>query len=419
MFNRPLSIALAAPAALLTLFCLDNLRAAPPVASAPAARPALPETFLAQERLVGVEEIKIGMCNAQTGRIAGLGSGAKLGIEALFAQVNAAGGVHGRKLKLVAYDDRYEPLDSVVGTYKLINDDKVFALCTSVGTPTTAAVLPLLTEANMPLVGAVSGAESLRAPANPLVFNVRAGYLKETQALVEHLVADCGAKRVAVFIQRDGYGDAVANGVQRALRQQGLDIVARGSYVRNSTEIDAALEALIAAKPDAVVMGGSYPACAAFVRAAKGRKFSPFVCSVSFVGTESFIEAAGAAADGVFISQVLPDPQDAANPSVAEYQKAMRALGQNQFTYASLEGFINAMVLLEGLRATGANPTVGEFLKAMEKLQLDLAGQPCAFGPGNRQGFHDIFLTKVVGGQARTITKFADNPGAVAATSQK
>ncbi|MBV9658569.1 MAG: ABC transporter substrate-binding protein [Verrucomicrobia bacterium] len=376
-------------------------------------------TYLTLDRPVGAEEIKIGLCNAQTGRIASLGSGAKLGVEALFAQVNAAGGVNGRKLRLVAYDDLYEPLNSVVATNKLINDDRVFALCSTVGTPTTQAVVPMLNEAGLPLVGALSGAESLRNPANPLVFNVRAGYAQETQALVDHLVADCGVKKIAVFVQADGYGDAITRGVERALKSHALALAGRGAYVRNSTDVDDALAALTAAQPEAVIMGGSYPACAAFVKAAQQQaNFAPYYCSVSFVGTEPFIAAAGGAAEGVYISQVMPDPLDASNALVKDYQAAMRAMGQSVFTYSSLEGYANAWVLVEGLRAAGQELTVEKFIGALESLQLDLGGQPCAFGPSNRQGLRQIYLTKITGGKAVPVAGFGSAADKAVASTQ-
>ncbi len=364
------------------------------------------ETYLNQNRPVSSAELKIGLSNAQSGRSGGLGTEVRRGCEAFFKKVNTAGGIHGRQVTLVAYDDRYEPLPCMVNTERLINADGVFALCNYVGTPTARAAQPMVDEARIPLVGLLTGAASLREPVDPYVFNVRASYNEETEALVDRLTRDRRAARIAVFVQHDGYGDAVQAGVEKALAKRGLTLVAAGTYTRNTVEVDAGLATLEAAKPDAVIMGGSYQPCAALVREAGARKFTPVFASVSLIGTEDFIRSAGPAAEGVVISQVLPSPEDAKVPLVAEYQVAMRALNQegSRFTYASLEGYVNAAVLAAGLRGAGPQPDTGKFVTALEKLDEDLGGIRCAFSPTSRQGSKAIYFTRVTNGHPQTVT---------------
>lgn len=366
------------------------------------------ETYLTQQRQVGATEVKIGLSNAQSGRAGALGTEVRRGCEAFFKKVNAAGGIHGRKLTLVAYDDRYEPLPCIVNTERLINEDNVFALCNYVGTPTARAAQPLVAEARIPLVGLFTGAASLREPVDPHVFNVRASYGEETEALVDRLTRDRKATRIAVFVQRDGYGDAVRGGVEKALAKRNLPLAGAGTYTRNTIEVADGLEALIAAKPDAVIMGGTYQPCAALVRAAVARKFSPVFASVSFIGTEGFIEAAGPAAEGVIISQVLPSPEDSRLSLVAEYQAAMRALDPAlRFTYASLEGYVNAAVLAAGLRDAGPQPDTGKLIAALETLDTDLGGVRCTFQPTSHQGLKDVHFTRVTAGRPQPVNDLA------------
>lgn len=358
-------------------------------------------TYLLQDRPVDATELKIGLSNAQSGRSGALGSEVRRGCEAFFGKINAAGGIHGRRLRLVAYDDRYEPLPCMVNTERLVNEDKVFALCNYVGTPTSRAAQPMIDEARIPLVGLFTGAAALREPLDPYVFNVRASYGEETEALVERLIRDRRVARIAVFIQEDAYGDAVRAGVERALTKRGLTLVGVGSYKRNTVEVETGLEALMAARPDAIIMGGTYQPCAALVRSAAERRFTPTFASVSFVGTEGFIESAGPAAEGVIISQVLPSPEDSQIPLVAEYQAAMREAGEggNRFTYASLEGYVNAAVLAAGLRGAGPQPDTAKLVTALEVLDEDLGGVRCTFGPASRQGLKEIHFTRVAKGR--------------------
>lgn len=426
MFNRSLSILAATPATLLALFCIGNvgtLRAAPPAPSAPAvpapsasasaSRPA--ETFLAVERPVGMEEIKIGICNPTSGRQGDRGKQMVRGVEALFAQVNAAGGIHGRKLRAVSYDDHYESLYTVVGTQKLINDEKVFALCSYVGTAAATVVLPMLTEANIPLVGVTSGADSLRNNSSPFLFHVRPSYAQEIDAIVNHLVKDVGLKRIAVLYQQDGFGESTLRGVERALRQHNLTLLGKAGYVRNSVDLDAAADQLVAMKPEAIILGAVFQPGAAFVRAAQARKdFKPYLCAISAISTEEFVKSAGAASEGVLVAQVFPSPNDGRNPIIAEYQTAMRALGETAFSYASLEGYLNARVLAEGLRAAGETPTARSFVTALESQQITFGEEVCAYAPGNHQGLRQVYLTKIVKSQAQPLAAPATAPAGAA-----
>ena len=161
-------------------------------------------------------EIRIGQFAAQTGPAAELGKRLQLGIQAHFTAVNAAGGINGRKLLLVSRDDGYEPEKAVLAVKALIEEDKVFALIGSVGTPTTLAAVPAINAAGIPLIGPFTGAQALREPFNRNIFHVRASYFDETERIVQHL-STVGIKKIAVFYQNDSYGKAGLEGVTRAL----------------------------------------------------------------------------------------------------------------------------------------------------------------------------------------------------------
>ena len=195
----------------------------------------------AAENGVTADKIVFGQAAALDGPASALGQGMREGLLAAFAEANKAGGVKGHKLELISVDDGYEPNKSIAAAKQLIDQDKVFALVGSVGTPTSVAVQPIAAEAGVPFIGAFTGAEFLRDPYKPGVVNVRASYFQETETMVEHLTKDLGVTRIAIFYQDDAYGQAGLAGVKRALDQRHMQLVSEGTYERNTTAVKGAL----------------------------------------------------------------------------------------------------------------------------------------------------------------------------------
>lgn len=351
---------------------------------------------------VTATELRIGMANAQSGPAAGLGTNLKAGAEAYFARVNAEGGVHGRKIVLLSKDDGYEPARSAAATRALLEQDKAFALFGYVGTPTSSAAVPLASRASVPYLFPFTGAEFLRNPVNKWVFNVRASYFDETETMVERLTKDAAAKRIALFIQDDGFGEAGKAGVNRALHKRGMKVAAEARYKRNTMDIDAGFAKIKAAAPDAVIFVGTYKPFAAIVKKARAEGISAKFMTVSFIGTAGFIEAAGSEGEGVYITQVMPSPHSIDMPLVKQFQQDMKGGPVN---YTSLEGYVNAAVLVQGLRQAGAHPSRAAFLGALESLNADLGGLTVAFSRASHQGAKVVFLTVIRGGKAVPVGK--------------
>ena len=359
------------------------------------------------EEGVTQNEIVIGMSNALSGPASGLGTELKAGALAYIDKVNAAGGVNGRKIKLISYDDGYEPERAAATTRKLVGYDKVFALFGFVGTPTSAAAVPFATKMGVPYIAPFTGAEFLRNPVNPIVFNVRASYFDETEGMVQHLTQDLGIKKIGVFIQDDGYGNAGKAGVNRALNKRHLTLAGEGKYARNTTEVDAGLKALKAANPEAVIMVGAYKACAAFVKKARASGFNPKFLNLSFVGTSNFINEAGSDGEGVYITQVMPSPYDASNSIVKRYQTDLKESDkQSEYDFTSLEGYADAVVLVDVLKKAGTKLTRASLTNAFEHLNVDLGGLKVAYSPTDHQGSKSIFYTVIKDGKAVSISKF-------------
>ena len=344
-------------------------------------------------------EVKIGMVNVQTGPASGLGKGMRQGAEAVFKAVNGKGGVHGRQINLLVGDDGYEPDKAIDETLKMIEQQKVFSLFGYVGTPTANAVLPIVKEMDVPLVGAFTGAMSLRQPVTQQVFNVRASYDDEAETLVAHFIAK-GAKSVAVFYQDDGFGAAVLSGTDKALKKRSMTISAKGTFQRNTLAIKTGLAAMIDAKPDAVVMVGTYAPLAAFIREARTAGLKSQLATVSFVGTDNLVSDVGAAGDGVVISQVVPFPDDNDLPIQRECREALAASGGGKLGFVNFEGCITAKVMVVALERAGTAPERAGLVKALHSLQgHDLGGLKIAFAENNHQGLSDVFLTQIQGGK--------------------
>jgi ABC-type branched-subunit amino acid transport system substrate-binding protein len=346
---------------------------------------------------VSADKIVLGQAAALTGPAAALGQGMKMGLEAAFAEVNKAGGIKGRKLELKSVDDGYEPTRSIGVVKKLLNEDKVFAIIGTVGTPTAAAILPIAANAGVPVIGAFTGVEFLREPYKPLVMNVRASYYQETEAMVEHLTKDLGYTRIGIMYQDDGYGQAGLAGLQRALEKRHMKLTGEGTYERNTVAIKTALLAVRKAKPEAVVMISSYKPAAAFIKLAREIKFDPTFVNVSFVGSDALAKELGPNGAGVVVTQVVPFPLDSKIPVVARYQASLKAVAPDAKPgFVSLEGYMVGRTLIAGLEKIDGAPTRKGLVQAVQKASpIDFGGMKLSYSTTNNRGSDHVFLTVI------------------------
>ncbi|MBY6048492.1 ABC transporter substrate-binding protein [Vannielia litorea] len=346
---------------------------------------------------VEADAVTFAQVAALEGPAAALGQGMRAGITAAFEEANRAGGVHGRKVMLDAFDDGYEPDRSVAHVLHVIEGRAHIGFIGPVGTPTALATQPEATAAGMPYVGPFTGAGFLRAPELTNVVNVRATYGAETEAWIAHLVDELGMKNIAILYQDDGFGRVGLDGVTAALEKRGMSLAASGKYTRNTVAVKSALLDIRKAKPDAVVMVGAYKPIAEFIRLSKTLKFEPTFVNISFVGSEALAGELGDAGEGVIISQVVPFPWDGALPIVAEYQAAMTAMDPAAHPgFVTLEGYLTGRVALRALEAAGPELTRERFLAALNGLgTFDLGGLAFTYGAGDNQGLDTVFLTRI------------------------
>ena len=352
------------------------------------------------------DEIRIGSSLALGGHAGYLGSQMLHGAKAYINHINEQGGIHGRKINLIALDDGYDPIRCLYNTQRLILEEKVFSLFCYVGTPTTVRIIPLVNEAKIPLVGMFTGANRLREPINRYLINIRASYYQETKAAVDFFVKEKKFTKIAVFYQYDEYGFDGLRGTEIALKPYGLIPVAKGSYVRGTLDVEAGLEQILVSQAQAVVMIGTYDSCARFIQLAHDKNFSPLFHNVSFVGAKELARRLGPIGEGVLVTQVVPPPNPGENeavlPGVTQYIDLLKKYyPKSRPSFVGLEGYVNARILVEGLKRAGPKITREGFIQAIESIhQFDLGIlNPISFGKNDYQGLDRVYFTRITQGE--------------------
>ena len=347
---------------------------------------------LASSAETGVSDnsILVGQSVPLSGPSQELGSEMKMGIQAYFDQINAQGGVNGRRLELKTLDDGYEPDRAASNTRQLVEKDNVFALLGYVGTATSVAALQVSNPAKVPFVGAFTGSDALRSPTGRYVFNIRASYAEEAEKIVEQFTA-LNVSRIAVVYQNDGFGKAVLNGVEKAMAKRNLKLLGTSTVERNSLNVGPSVKALAPLKPDMVIMALPYKAAAALINATRAEGMAPQFYTVSFVGPMALSRELGSNGAGVGVTQVAPFPWSINAPVVRDYQKA---IGKAEPSYVSLEGYISAKVFVEGLKRAGRDLTREKLVSAFEGMRnYDAGGYPVSFSPTDHNGSSFVELT--------------------------
>lgn len=340
---------------------------------------------------VTADTITLGQSASLTGPSEELGREMKAGAEAYFTAVNDAGGVNGRKIKLLSLDDTGAPDRTKANTLKLLNEENVFALFGYTGAYTINPMLPLIEKNKVPFFAPASGDLSTREPVSRYIFNIRASYMEETEKIVDQL-ARRGLTKIAAFYQNDAYGRAGLAGLERALRERKSNILIFGSADRNSTNVASSAQTISKSGAQAVIISAGANTASAFIKEMKRLGSGAQFCLLSSVGAKTLAAQLGGDGNGVEVSQVVPLPFSDSEPLGREYLK--RIGGPAKASFASLEGYIAATVLVEGLKRAGKVPTRESFLAALDKLgSFDLRGYRVKFSSDDHSGSSLVELT--------------------------
>lgn len=349
---------------------------------------------------VTASTVVIGQSAPLTGANAELGNDIRNGVLAYFAKVNAAGGVHGRKLELTTLDDANQVPRAEANTKKLVEETGVFALFGYASATLSRLALPIAAKHNVPFLGPFTGADPMRV-FNKQVYNMRGSYAEELEKIVDHFES-LGIKRFSIVYYDDVVGKENFAAVDRALKKRNLQVVSIASFKdRAKPDIEAGVKEVAKGRPDVVILTTLYKATADFVRLAKSSGLSAQMASNSFPGASPLAKELGKDGAGVIVATVVPPPGKRALPIVQEYQAAIeKQLGSKAYSFTSLESYIGAKVLVEALKRAGPKPTRESFMHALDGMKsYDTGGYVVGFSPTDHNGSSFVELTIIGQGQ--------------------
>ena len=360
---------------------------------------------------ITAKDIILGQSCDISGPIKELGTGMRDGALTYFNYINTMGGVNGRKIRLITLDDKYDAALCRTNTANLIDVEHVFLLFGYVGTPTSKVAVEEAAREGVPYFGPYTGAEFLRTPVNPLVFNIRASYFQETEAIVGKLFQEKGLKRISVFYMKGAYGQAGVEGVQTALAKRNLTLHSKAAYEVKTGDATEAAKKLAADNPQAVIIVATRDPSADLIGKMRAAGSNPYFVNISPVGGEKLAMKLGNQGIGVMITQVVPFPYDKRTPLVEEYHSLTRQFFPGgEPTFTGMEGFMAAKSLCKILEAIPGEIDRKKFIEvAQSQSKIELGGVTLSFKPDDHQGSHDVFFTQIVpGGFVQPINKLDD-----------
>jgi branched-chain amino acid transport system substrate-binding protein len=303
---------------------------------------------------------------------------------------------------LIAKDDAYDPKITVENVEAFIAGGETFALFGTFGTPNNEALIPVALKAGMPVLMPYTGAPSIRKPELVGVFNLRASYADEAEKLIQHLTT-IGFKKIGIAYQNNSFGKEVLTAATAALEQRQLKPVAAVSVENNASDAAAAATKLLAAQPDALVLGLAGKPTIEIIKNVNQSRKGLQMYALSVLATAGNLKALGNDGSGVAISQVVPFPSNTVMPLVRDYQQAMKAAGVNEFSHLSLEGYLNARVVAEGIRRAGRNLSRESLITSLQSInRMDMGGMEIGFGKGASSASKFVELT-VINSQGRLV----------------
>ena len=350
--------------------------------------------FLGLAASAASADIVLGHSGDLSGNSAALTTDYVRGMNAYFDDINKKGGIRGEKIRLVSMDDGFNPDKTAENTKALIETQNAVALVGYRGTANMLKIVPLVQAAGIAEIGNTSGAKSLRDPYVSNLFHVRASTTDEIEAAVNHAWT-IGIKKIAVMYQDDAFGKEGLEALNAAMQKRGATAAAVAPVPRGTVDVAKAADVIAAAQPQAVILIGQAKPNAAFIQAfrAKGVTAQFMVLSVSS-GLHAELKDGAA---GVIASQVVPYPfTELGNAVVREYQTIISANGDKKFSYNSMEGFLNAKLVVRALQKTPAPVTRAKLISTLETFtNEDLGGFALTYSKQSNLGSRFVNLTMI------------------------
>jgi ABC-type branched-subunit amino acid transport system substrate-binding protein len=317
------------------------------------------------------KEIVVSQVAAFTGAQALSGKAIRAGIKLYLDHVNNEGGVAGERIRLVSYDDGYKADETVRLVKESLAKDGPIAFIGVLGTANNEALIKdgVLAKANVPLIGAISGASTMIGAPN--IFVTKASYHDEVRRLFD-ILSLIGNNRVAVVYQNDGFGKDILSGAELAAPKLGIDLVAKAPYERNTTKVDAAVQAVLKADPQVVYLGAVTSAAVQFIKQYRQAGGTAQIYGVSVIDVEALKRSlSNELMEGYGLGVLWPLTTTRSVSMIREYQRLAAAANDPDLAERSMEGYIAAKVLVQALRQSRSSPAaVAKVVRGMRGVDL-------------------------------------------------
>jgi branched-chain amino acid transport system substrate-binding protein len=349
-------------------------------------------------------EILIGSFADLSGPAALLGLDAVNGARLRFDEINAAGGIHGRKIRFIAEDTQYQLPKAIQAVNKLVNRDKIFAMFLGLGTPMNNAVMQTLFDANVPNIFPISGGRQMVVPFRPLMFTARGVYYDEIRAGVRYFVEERGAESICVMYQDSDYGNEILEAATDQAAEMGIEVAAVSGHKATDTEFTASVLRVRNSGCKTVMLGTIYKDTILIFEAARKIGWD----DVSFVGqnasySKAVASAESGAAEGyyAFVHIAVVYGDDDMSPEVARWHKNYTDTYGSEPGYAAVEGYRNADALGVALQNAGKELDVEALIGGLEAMTdyEDIFGYHLTFGPDDHKGVDESILMTVKDGR--------------------
>jgi len=348
-------------------------------------------------------EITIGTYTDLSGVTVSWGVGNSSAWRMAFEEINAKGGINGRKIKYIVEDSQYQVPRSIQAANKLINRDNVFLMVANGGTPMNNATMPEQFEKGVPNMFPLTSARSMYEPYHRLKFGLAASYYDQMRAGVKYFVEQKGRKALCAMYQDTDFGRDVMNGVWDQTKAMGIKLVAETAHKPTDSDFSASVARLRDAKCDLVILGSITRDTNQIVSAIRKVGWDVELLGNIAIYDNAVAEVPGNVNQGVYaLTSVLFISQDDPRPAVQEFVKKYKATYSRDPNFAAQLGYSAAYLLADGLKNAGRNLTVDSFIGGMEKITAynDIFGSPTlSYGPNKRQGSNESFLVQIQNGK--------------------
>ena len=366
----------------------------------------------AQSQGVSKSEIVIGSIQDLSGPIAAFGKQVRFGMQLRVDELNEqSGGIHGRKIKLLIEDSQYDPKKAVLAAQKLVNQDKIFAMVSHLGTTSNLAAMPIQFAKNVPNLSPITASKEMYEPFNKLKFGTTASYFDQMRVHLPKLVKEKGSKTVCTIYQDDDFGTEVMQGAEAGLKTIGMTLAEKTTYKTGATDFSSQVARMKAANCDLVVLGTIIRETIGTIGTAKRSGFNPVFFGSSAVYTDLIHKLGTRAMDGLYAAMTVQNPYlDAASQPVRFWATKYQTKFNEEPTVFSVYGYAAIDSFIAAAQKAGPNLSSDSFVKALESMTIptDIFGSPeLKYGPNKRQGTDVSRMSQIVEGKWKVISEYA------------